>query len=86
MAKDKQRKQLSRSKMSTAAIEHERLKAKHRMWNLRQKRKRNAGRLTDDQNRTPEKITSPYSSRQAQGKAIKRVQYTLPPVQEKRFL
>ena len=64
--------------MSITNIAYERAQAKQRMWNVRRKRKT----TTEGQNGTyktsPEKILSPYSSRQAQGKAARRVQYALP--------
>ena len=79
--KDKIRKKMARSKMSGAQLEHEKVAARQRMWKLRQRRKKDAveteSTLTSSKDGIFELVTSPFGSRQAQGKAVKRVQVNL---------
>jgi hypothetical protein len=80
-AKDKLRKQLARSRLTDARLQHDREEARHRMWKLRDKRRREALKNSGDnteKNASPQVILSPFGSRQAQGKAVRRVQFSLP--------
>jgi len=57
-AKDKLRKQLARSRLTDARLQHDREEARHRMWKLRDKRRREALKNSGD---NTEKNASPQA-------------------------